>query len=91
MTANEVMMSFLENNKWARLRKNKNKALAVLARKKHPIDIETNLLSEIIVESTTLDREWRKIMSDIPAMRGADWEDKDELEEEKKRELGYNV
>lgn len=91
MTANEVMMSFLLENKWARLRKNKNKALAVLALAKHQVDIETNLLADIIVESTTLDREWRKILSDNPTLRGVDYESKDELEIEKQQELGYNV
>lgn len=46
-------------------------------------------MSQILIEASSLDRQWRKILAENPKLRGSDYGDKKDLEEEKMLELGY--
>ncbi len=48
-------------------------------------------MADIVGEILSLDRKWRKILEENPELRGQDYGEKEILEVEKQRELGYNI
>lgn len=86
------LKQLLETEPKARERKNKNRAIGRIIEKMFPaltdaISIET--VMEIVAETLTLDRQWRKLLADNPELRGSDYGDKDELEQKAQINLGY--
>lgn len=74
-----------------RERKNKNRYIAIKLERKYHTGLSTEALVNIIIDSSSMDRAWRKVLQDNPELRGTDYGDKDELEEKKVLELGYNL
>lgn len=87
------LLGYLKNQPLARERKNKNRAIGNLCRDKYfpNSDLNKDRMEDMVGEILSLDRKWRKILEENPDLRGTDYGDKDELEVEKQRELGYNV
>lgn len=87
------LIEYLKTEPRARERKNKNRAIGNLVFKKYGLetDIDKLLLSDVIGEILSLDRKWRKILEENPELRGSDYGEKEVLEVEKQRELGYNL
>lgn len=86
-----TLFDYLKRQPLARERKNKNRAIANLLIQNHSLSIDKDLLIELVKEANTLDREWRKILEQNVTLRGSDYEEKDKLEKDKQRKLGYNV
>ena len=91
MTNYELVKSLLEEQPRGRLRANKNKAIAYLIRKKYQqlFQVDNNLVADIIAEASSLDRAWRQVLQENENLRGQDYSQKDELEEVRQLELGY--
>lgn len=79
----DQVKQYLEEQPSARERKNKNRAICNMMIKKY--------IQEMVGDILNADRAWRKVLEDNPQLRGSDYEDKDQLEENKQRELGYNL
>lgn len=89
-----TLKTLLENQPQARERKWKNRAIARVVEDKWPAItcaalFPIEVVSEIVAEILTLDRQWRKILADNPDLRGKDYGDKEELEQKAQIELGY--
>lgn len=80
-TAQDIVKQYVTDLPEARLRANKNRAIANLVFKE--------LLPQLVKNTLTFDRAWRKVLKDNPELRGADYDQKDDLEEEVLEELGY--
>jgi len=80
-TAQEIVKQYVTQLPEARERKNKNRAIANLVFKE--------LLPQLVKNTLTFDRAWRKVLKDNPELRGTDYDQKDDLEEEVLEELGY--
>ena len=52
-------------------------------------EITKDRIIALVQDYTSMDRAWRKTLQERPALRGTDYDDKDELESEKRAELGY--
>lgn len=96
MTVYEEVKAYLEKVPQARERKNKNRAIGNLIAEKYGIycegyKISREIMSDIVAESNSYDRAWRKVLEDHVELRGSDYSKKSELELEKQRELGYKV
>lgn len=91
MTKYDEVKALLEKEPKGRLRANKNKAVAYLLRKKYQqlFQIDNNLVADIIAEASSLDRAWRQVLQENENLRGIDYNQKEELEELKQLELGY--
>ena len=76
----------------ARERKNKNRAITYVLKKRYGFlaEVDKKLVNKMVREVNTLDREWRKILQDNPELRGKDYNEKTKLEQAKQQELGYN-
>lgn len=79
----ETVKQYLEEQPSARERKNKNRAICNLMIKKY--------IQEMVGDILSADRAWRKVLEENPNLRGSDYADKEELELQKQRELGYPV
>lgn len=86
----EDVKTYLETEPRFRERSAKNRGIADLLIARFGLQIERGQLSEIIATAASMDRSWRKILKDTPALRGSDYQSKDELEREKQSELGYD-
>lgn len=91
MTKYDEVKALLEKEPKGRLRANKNKAVAYLLRKKYQqlFQIDNNLVADILTEASSLDRAWRQVLQENENLRGSDYNQKEELEELKQLELGY--
>lgn len=87
----DKMEYLLKNEPRARERSNKNRSIAYFLKIHHPIleSLPPKQLEEIIKLSNSYDRAWRKVTGDNPKLRGTDYGNKKELEQEKQVELGY--
>lgn len=78
-----------------RERRNKDRGIVNLIIKKYPplADAPREHLIVAMQDYASMDRAWRQILSreTNAHLRGKDYEDKEELETEAQRELGYNV
>lgn len=84
--------NILKDHPFTRERKNKNKFVARMLQKKYPNELESislQRLEEIVVDASTYDRAWRKVLQDNPSLRGTDYEEGTILAQEKQIELGY--
>lgn len=78
-----------------RERKNKDRGQVNLLIERYPSlkDVPKEHIIAAVQDYASMDRSWRQILSRATNahLRGKDYDDKDELEVEKQRELGYNV
>ena len=86
-----MLKQLLETQPKARERSNKNRAIAHVILKKYNIEIDKGMLSDIVGEVLTLDRQWRKLLEDNPELRGLDYGEGKRLAQEKVLSLGYEV
>lgn len=91
MTIYDFIKSQLEKYENARERKNKNRFIAWLLCKKYPTStgMAQNEVENMITDSWSYDRAWRQVLQHEPQLRGADYSEKDIVEQEKELELGY--
>jgi hypothetical protein len=92
MTTYEQIKAHLEKYPAARERKNKNKFIGWLLDSTYHLTlagISKGALGNIVTDVSTYDRAWRQVLQKEPSLRGSDYGEKDELEEEKLTELGY--
>jgi hypothetical protein len=90
----EDVKKYLEADPRFRERTNKNKGLANMIIMKYSQrlnGIDRDLLAEICTKFSSADRSWRDILKKNPNLRGTDYDEKAELEEQKQSELGYKV
>lgn len=85
----ETIKKHLEDNTSFRERRNKNKGIAELVAKKYGIYIPEDQKADFVTDIMNADRYWRMELSENPAVRGSDWKTKDEMEQKKVMELGY--
>jgi hypothetical protein len=81
----------LENHPWFRERKAKNFGIAKMLKNKYNVNIDPKMLEDLIVEASSLDRMWRKILQENPHLQGSDYEQGEVLSQDKQIELGYEV
>ncbi len=93
MIVKEKVLEFLERDERFRERSNKNKGIAILLQGMYPPlkEINLTLLTEILKNHSTMDRDWRDILEEKPRLQGSDYSDKDSLEVKEQKRLGYNV
>lgn len=93
MNSHDLIKSKLEEHPWFRERRARLFGISKLLIRKYHLEekIDPKTLEDIIAESATLDRSWRKVLSECPHLQGSDYGDKREYEEKKEIELGYEV
>lgn len=87
----ELIKSKLEEHIWFRERRARLFGISRLLIRKYHLEekIDPKTLEDIIAESATLDRSWRKVLQDCPHLQGSDYGDKTKYEQEKELSLGY--
>lgn len=93
------LIDYLKQEPRARERKNKNRAIGNVILEKYssqfPLYSDTKedkaKMADIVGEILSLDRKWRKILEENPDLRGSDYKEKDKLEEDYQKSLGYNI
>lgn len=87
----QSLFNLLEKEPRARERKYKARAISRVLQARHEslraVSVET--IDEVVGDTLSLDREWRKILLENPHLRGTDYDDKNKLENEAKIRLGY--
>jgi len=93
MKPSQTVINYIKKEPRFRKRANKNRGLANLLLKMHPViqSVDPKIFSHIIGEVLTMDRVWRKFMADNPDFRGSDYDEKGRLEQVAMAELGYEV
>jgi len=91
MTLQTKIHEALKLNPEARERRTKHKFLTKMLQDKYDDlkIIPLEVLEEAVRDYASMDRIYRKLLQDNPNLRGSDYEDKHELENEKLEELGY--
>lgn len=87
---NEAVLQYLKDDPRFRERVNKNKGIANLLMKKYallliPKDRRDDIISDVL----NADRYWRMHTADNEELRGKDYNTKDEVEQQKVKQLGY--
>lgn len=99
MKIKDLVYEYLLAEPLFRERKNKDRGIVNLLMKKHgglAAAIKQGVISKeavtaIVQDYATYDRAWRQALEKNVDIRGKDYDEKDHLEAEKQRELGYNV
>lgn len=96
-----TVKKYLEDQPLFRERKNKDRGIVNILMRRYPKIhqilkeelITKDELAEIMREYSSMDREWRRILSleENAHLRGSDYEEKERLEAQKMADLGYNV
>lgn len=92
MTIYDEIKGYLEKYPSARERRNKNKFIGFLLFSKHRLEnrqVTKEILTSIVVEVNSYDRAWRQVLEKETHLRGKDYSLKDELEHNKRLDLGY--
>lgn len=84
-----TLEKYLEQEPKARERKNKNRAIGNLLIENYHLTISKETMQEIVAETLSMDRKWRKTLEDRPELRGTDYDEKEVLAQRKELELGY--
>lgn len=88
-TIYKTIYQFLQENEWARERRNKDKAIVEMLSVKYPnIQTETQKVN-FVKDFTSYDRIWRLILSENPVIRGKDYLTKDAMEQAFEMSVGY--
>lgn len=87
------LLAYLQAQPKARERKNKDRAIVNLLIKDNPqlALVDKDTLIKAIRDYTSYDRQWRKILDEHEALRGSDYGDKEQLEQEAQIALGYGA
>ena len=89
-TIYKTIYQFLQENEWARERRNKDKAIVEMLSVKYPnIQTETQKVN-FVKDFTSYDRIWRLILSENPVIRGKDYLTKDAMEQAFEMSVGYS-
>jgi len=93
MTTLEKVKEYLEVQPLARERKNHGRAMVNLLLQRYPEfkEIKKETLVEFCKDFETYTRAWRAVTERNPSLQGADYLEKQILEENKMLELGYEV
>jgi len=93
MSLTDKVFNYLKSQPLFRERKNKDRGMVNLLREMYPVlkDIDKDTLIGVVQDYNSMDRAWRKHLADNVWLRGTDYEQKEELEIKKQRELGYNI
>lgn len=91
MKISKEVIKYIKDEPRFRERKNKNRGLANILLRLHPIikDVKPEIFAYIIGEVLTMDRTWRKFLAENPDYRGKDYGDRERLMEKAMVELGY--
>lgn len=91
MKREDILKKYLTEEPKARERVNKVRALCNLLQRNHPSiqGIPKKVMEEIIDETISYERYWRKILLDHPELRGKDYNEKTRLSQEAQVNLGY--
>lgn len=91
LTVYDEVKSLLQREPRARERKNKDRGIRLLLLARFPEleNVPKDILVQAFREYSSYDRAWRKTTEENPELRGADYNEKFRLEENKKEELGY--
>jgi len=90
---------YLAASPWFRERENRDEGLLVLLRGQY-LGLENAIRMGVLKSDETIhilrrfasmDRLWRMALQNNPALRGTDYEDKEDLEAEVQSDLGYNI
>ena len=85
----DKILNYLKTDERFRFRKNKNKGIANLLAEKYHIEIPKDKRDDFIADVLSADRCWRKSLEDFPELRGADYDQKEVLEQTAQISLGY--
>jgi hypothetical protein len=93
MNQRKELTEYLQSEPRARERTNKDRAIVNLLVAHNPTlkTIDKNVLVDLVKDHNSMDRMWRKILEERPDLRGADYWDKEILEQKKILNLGYEV
>jgi len=99
MSLKQTIKDYLEIEPKARERRNKDRALVNVLLKRHPKlhnaleqrDMTKDDLIAIVQDFDSLNRFWRMILKECPELRGSDYDDKDGLESDHLKLIGYRV
>jgi hypothetical protein len=88
------VLDFLIKETLFRERKNKDRGIVILLIDIYPamnlpIRMDMRDLTQMIRDAATMDRAWRQILEDRKDLRGADYDQKEIVEQKKQVELGY--
>lgn len=85
------VFDYLEQEPRFRERSNRERGIINLLLKRYPklAEVGKDTLIEFCHDFTSMDRCWRKILEEKKSFRGSDYQDKEELEEEARLDLGY--
>jgi len=91
MKLEDKLKLYIEKEPRARERRNKVRAIANFMKQNHPAieNLSTELLTSFVDEIVALERYWRKILLENPNLRGADYDTKQKVVQEKQIKLGY--
>jgi hypothetical protein len=95
----DTVMEYLVAEPKFRERRNKDRGMVNLLMKKYHklkevIDmglIDKETVINMIQDYASMDRAWRQALEKNPRLRGTDYDQKEELENKKMEELGYNI
>lgn len=81
---------YLQSEPQFRERSNKDRGIVNLLMRRHPSlkgviqngAMKKEVVTAIVQEYASMDRAWRKVLEEEPALRGSDYEDKARLEDE---------
>jgi hypothetical protein len=98
-THKQKILDYLVNEPRFRERKNKDRGIVNLLMERYPAlekaitdkIISKELMSLIVQDYASMDRQWRKLLEEKPELRGTDYGNKEELEMEVQRKLGYPI
>lgn len=92
MTYSKELEQYLTEEPKARERCNKDRAIVNILVYKHGlVDIDRVKLTNFVKDYASLDREWRRLLAEKPALRGTDYDDGKKLEQEYILNAGYEV
>ena len=99
MSIKQQVKDYLESEPRARERREKDRALVNLLLKRHPKlqnaleqrEMTKDDLIAIVQDFDSLNRFWRMILKECPGLRGQDYNDKDDLESDHLKLIGYRT
>lgn len=87
----QEILNYLNSEPRFRERSAKWRGIADILIKNYNLEIDRRKLADIIADGSSADRAWRMALKENKHLRGKDYQDKDELEEDYQRSLGYKI
>jgi hypothetical protein len=98
MSLKILVEDYLDEQPLFRERKNKDRGIVNLLINRYGLQhaiqagyITKDRLVAMVQDFASMDRAWRKSLEDNPRWRGSDYDEKDQLEANAMKNLGYNV